>query len=143
MKNLTIILLFLLAASANASGNDLSARQAERLSEARHILAEVDPRSEEAIARELLTTPYPEENLQIYEAVARTYLDLVTRKEIVDPQAKTQLFNKIRLNVAFLQFGGSPASGTGKKMDVWIRQTLVRHIPAELLGSPALFHSLQ
>jgi hypothetical protein len=127
---------------AGPVGAGLSDQHAQRVAQARKILAEVDLRSAQDIIDAFNRTTAPEANLQIYEAVAATYDDLVRRKQVTDPASKKSLYNQIRLNVAYLQFGGDPDAENGKKLDLWIRQTLFRHLPRELMENPAIFHSL-
>jgi len=46
------------------------------------------------------------------------------------------------MNVAYLQFGGDAESGKSKKLDLWIRQTLLRYLPREVLENEKVFYAL-
>jgi len=106
------------------------------------MIEEVESRPVEQILEAFNRAPAPEANLQIYEAVALTYRDLVRRKDITEPGAKILLYNQIRMNVAYLQFGGDAESGKSKKLDLWIRQTLLRYLPREVLENEKIFYAL-
>ena len=136
----TVLLIALWSALPAEAG--LTGVQENRVAQARQLLEEVDLRSAREIIDEFNRTPAPQANLQIYEAVAATYADLVKRKEVTDAASKKQLYNQIRLNVAYLQFGGDPESENSRKLDLWIRQTLFRHLPRELMDDTAVFLSL-
>ncbi|OGX35210.1 MAG: hypothetical protein A3C36_03105 [Omnitrophica WOR_2 bacterium RIFCSPHIGHO2_02_FULL_52_10] len=135
--------LFAVLWSAAPAGAGLTGGQEKRVAQARMLLEEVDARSAREIIDEFNRTPAPLANLQIYEAVAATYAELVKRKEMTDAAAKKQLYNQIRLNVAYLQFGGDPEGENSRKLDLWIRQTLFRHLPRGLMDDPAVFHTLE
>lgn len=144
-RHLTAILVIVITVLLFVGGlveAGLTGGQEERVAEARTLLEEVDLRSAQEIIDEFNRTPAPQANLQIYEAVAATYAELVKRKEVTGAASKKNLYNQIRLNVAYLQFGGDPDSESSRKLDLWIRQTLVRHLPRELMDDPAVFHSL-
>ena len=113
-----------------------------RIRDAKMLVKDLDPRTVEDIYHQLHATSSPEGNLQIYEATAATYRDLVESKEVTDEAGKKNLYDQIRMNVAFIQFGGNP-SGGGKKIDRWIRQTLMKYLPKGLLKDKDIFHSAE
>jgi len=140
LNTLLIILTFLiLPQSAQASNGD--SEFLARIHHAKMLVADIDPRSVEDISRELHSTSSPQGNLQIFEAVAATYRDLVVNGDIADEAGKKNLYDQIRMNVAFIQFGGNPNTRSGKKIDRWIRQTLMKYLPRKLLKDKDMFYS--
>ena len=131
------------AVPAQAAKARLTEAEVARVDAARRILAEVDTRPLQAIVGEINEAPYPEGNLQIYEAVAATYRELVKAKEITEIGHKQSLYNSIRMNVAFLQFGGDINHTGDKLLHQWIRQELRRHLPEGLMENEQLFYSLE
>ena len=138
-KFLILILLFNFAPLAHASSNDDGYLQ--RIRKAKELIAELEPRSAEDIAQEFIKTSSPEGNVQIFEAIAATYNDLIIRKNIVEDEGKKDLYNQIRLNVAFIQFGGDPSYEGGKKLNRWIRQTLMKYLSKDLISDEDIFYS--
>ena len=138
-----VLILFLLLVSppVAASKAHLSDTHLARLVQAQKLLADVDSRSQSEIIDELNQTSFPEGNLQIYEAVAATYKELTQHKDIARINKKKRLYDFIRLNIAYLQFGGEIGQGN-KDLNALIRQTLQRHLPKELLDNDQLFYSL-
>ena len=130
----------IVARTADAALTDAHTR---RLEQANYILREVDLRPLPMIIEEMNRTASPEGNLQIYEAVAATYQEIVDRKHITDSERKQSLYDSIRMNVAFMQFGGGIEHKGDKVLDRWIRQTLARHLPEGVFDNDQLFHSLK
>jgi hypothetical protein len=133
-------LLFTIAGAIPVEAG-LTSRHESRIAQANRLLAEVDSRSVSDIVIEFNKTAAPGANVKIYEAVAATYDDLVKRKNIQDEAQKKHLYDQIRLNVAFIQFGGDPEYDGGKVLDRWIRQALVRHLPKDLMADENTFYS--
>lgn len=139
-KFLALILFLILPQVAQTESND--GIFLKRIHEVKEIVKDLEPRSAGDILKDLRETSSPEGNLQIFEAVAATYKDLVVHKNIVDKKDKRDLYDQIRLNVAFIQFGGNPNSGDGKKLDRWIRQTLIKYLPQDLMNDEDMFFSI-
>ena len=136
---LILVLLFILPQSAQAkSDDDLFLA---RIHNAKALVADHDLRSVADISRQLHATSSAEGNLQIYEAVAATYRDLVASGDVTDEAGKKNLYDQIRMNVAFIQFGGDPNYGGGAKINRWIRQTLVNYLPQNLMNNEDMFYS--
>ncbi|MEK7377063.1 MAG: hypothetical protein AABZ57_07910, partial [Candidatus Margulisiibacteriota bacterium] len=129
-----IMALVLMAAGTSPVEAGLTAQHERRIGQANRLLAEVDRRSANDICDEFNKTAAPEANVKIYEAVAATYDDLVKSKDIQDAAQKVHLYDQIRLNVAYIQFGGDPEYDGGKLLDRWIRQALVRYLPKDLMA---------
>jgi len=139
--NLLLIFICMFALTQPVQANVNNDEFLERIHHARLLLAGQDPRTVEDIEKEFKATKSPEGNLRIYEAVAATFRELAEEKEITKDEDKKNLYDKIRMNVAFIQFGGEAAGDNGKTIDRWIRQTLVKHLPEDLREDKKLFHS--
>lgn len=113
----------------------------DRIHSAKMLIEDSEPRSVEDISMELQLTSSPEGNLQIFEAVAATYRDLVLDGNIVDDKGKKDLYDQIRMNVAFIQFGGNPNQRGAKKVNRWIRQALLKHLSKDLMNDEDMFYS--
>jgi len=142
MKNaVLLIIMILLTAPTSALANEDTFLA--RIHSAKMLVTDHDPRSVEDILRELQKTSSAEGNLQIYEAVAATYRDLVVDKNVIDEADQKNLYDQIRMNVAFIQFGGDPNYSGGKKINRWIRQTLMKYLPRDLINDETIFHSAE
>lgn len=114
-----------------------------RVQKARMLLAEVDSRSSEDILKSFNATESPEGNLVIYEAVAATYCELAPQIGAVKAEDKKALYDTIRMNVAFVQYGGDIGHTGDRKIHQWVRQALKRHLPAGIIKDTKLFYSLE
>ncbi len=157
-KNLLCIIVFsfssLAAAEQTAGGRDrfpdtgdsgyLTPQQIERVQVCKRLLLEVDSKPLPKTIVELEHTPYPEENLQIMEAVAMTYADIVKEQTVDDDKNKKWLYGMIMLNMAYLQLGGDQyAVGGNAPLNRLICRKLREHLPPDLLNHPGLFHPLE
>ena len=142
MKSLLVLFTLLTIISATAqAANMADSAFLERIHDAKMLVADLDPRSVEDIFKELNTTSSPEGNLQIYEAVAATFRDLVLGGDAADEAGRKTLYDQIRMNVAFIQLGGNSNGGSGKRVDRWIRQTLMQYLSQDLIANDDIFHS--
>lgn len=136
---LTLIIILVIPQLVRAnSGEDAFLA---RIHDAKMLVAELDLRTVEDIFRELNATSSPEGNLQIYEAMAATFRDLVVGGDAADEAGRKSLYDQIRMNIAYIQFGGNPKSG-GRRVDRWIRQTLRKYLTKDLMKDEDIFHSV-
>lgn len=141
MKKLMVLSL-ILAIPLQAHAAALNPQQIERIKEAKKLLGSVDPRTVGDISAELSKTRFAEENLQILEAVAQTYRDMILEYEEVTNDKREWLHSMILLNMAYFQFGGSSEQGdTG--LNIVIRRKLRKYMSPELMANPNLFYSLE
>lgn len=127
-----------------AQAQRLSKAQIERVKACKTILREVDDKPLQSIINDLENRPYPEENLQILEAVAGTYEEIVREQNLTDLAQKERLHGMIRLNMAYLQFGGSEDTvGGASGLNYWICRKLKAHLPAAIWNHPGIFHSIE
>lgn len=121
----------------------LTAQQIERVKVCKRLLQDVDPKSVEETVSDLESNPYPEENLQILEAVAKTYDDIVREKSVVEMRHKNGLYEMITMNMAYLQLGGVN-SGTGTREPLYhlIQKKLKQYLPLDLLKHSGIFQPI-
>ena len=142
MKIVSYLLLLLLALPITA---DAAFTQAEiqRLTEARNLLKDSEMRSVNDLIEEFESTGFPDEHLEIYEAVAKTFRDIDNKYGQDNPESRKQLLGKIKLNMAYFQLGGSTQEQSGgSELNRLIQRKLKHYLPENIWGHPKLFHSL-
>ncbi|HOW35362.1 MAG TPA: hypothetical protein PL155_02980 [Candidatus Omnitrophota bacterium] len=123
---------------------DLSPGQLSRLKAAKGLIGDADSRSLQEAADELRTSPDTEGALQILEAVAAVYVELVRDYALDDSTARVRLLDKIRMNMAYFQMGGPDSEGPQESdLNILIRRKLKEHLSSELRNNPKLFYSLE
>ena len=137
-----VIIILLCACPAYAAQN-LTSAQTERVKTAKLLLGVVDKKSLEQTIKELQGTSYPEGNLQILEAVAKSYVDIIREQNVEGKGKKEWLYSMIQLNMAYFQLGGDPNNREDTSLNLLIRRKLQKYLPAELFTNPKLFHSLE
>jgi hypothetical protein len=141
-KIFTIILIFL-ATSAYASGY-LTASDIARVKVVKALLYGVDKKSLQETIDELEKTRHPQINLQIREAMAKAYTDIVSEIDVKGQKKKEWLYSMVCLNMAYLQFGGSQGTpGSTTSLNRLIRQELKKYLPPNALKQPGFFYSLE
>jgi len=141
-----VSLLFISTAHAQEDYRSgyLTAPEIQRVKAVKELLGDVDKSSMRETIKELEKTKHPQTNLEMREAMARTYTDIV--KEIgVDGQKKKEwLYSMVCLNMAYLQFGGSQGKyGSTTELNRLIRQKLKEYLPADVLDRSGFLHTLQ
>ena len=140
-KTLVIVLFFLMfAVSVHAQP---SSAQLERVMAVRELLQEADNKSLEETLEQLRASTYLEGNLQIMEAVAATYRDMVEEYQVEGQAKKEWLHSIVLLNMAYFQMGGSGEEENDTGLNIVIRRKLKQYLPADLLADRRLFHSLE
>jgi len=138
-----IILLIAVAIVGFSTTQGFALSQTERIDQVRTLLADVDGRSAQEIIKDLNTTKSPEGQLQILEAIAQTYRDMVVEYDVTVQARKDWLHSMILLNVAFYQFGGMDDDQNETMLNVAIRRKLKSYFSAQLMESSGLFYSLE
>jgi hypothetical protein len=132
-----------LEASDVCAQEGLSPAQVKRIKICKENLRGVDDESLEETMDRIAQTDYPEENLKILEAVAKTYAEIVVENKVQGDANKRWLRGMIQLNMAYLQFGGNiPKGGQTQALNQLICRKLRHHLPEELFKHKGLFHSL-
>ena len=141
MKRLFILLL-IIGVPVVVHAAPLTQAQIERVKAAKQLLDAADPRTVKEIIEELSQTRFTEGNLQILEAVAQTYRDMLLEYPQAAQGKKEWLHSIIRLNMAYFQFGGS-SEQNDSGLNITIRRKLKKYLSPKLLSDPNLFYSLE
>lgn len=121
----------------------LSADQLQRIKTAKALLGATDSRTLTAAISELEKSPSAEGALEIYEAIAETYGELVKKHGLTDKKAQERLLDKIRMNMAYFQLGGPDVErASDSSLNIVIRRLLKKHLPAQLFSDRSFFKSL-
>jgi len=138
---LLIISLFL-TASVHAAG--LTAQEIQRVRAVKQLLDGIDTKSLQETIDELEKTRYPRINLEMREAMAKVYTDIVRQENVSGQKKKEWLYSMVCLNMAYLQFGGSQgAPGGTTSLNRLIRRKLKEYLPSNILNQPGFFYSLE
>jgi len=145
-----LILFFmcmLLATSAHADEyyrGHLTLQQIERIREVKQILDGVDRDSMQKTIRELEKSRHPQVNIEMKEAEARAFTDIVQEINVEGQKKKEWLYSMICLNMAYLQFGGAQGKyGTTTELNRLIRQKLKEYLPPDINKQPGFLYSLE
>jgi len=142
-KTIFLILLLILISPAIA-GAAFTQAEIGRLTEAKALLSDAETRSHDEIIEAFVETGLPHEQLVIYEAIAATFRDIIDDYGENTPESRGRLLNKIRMNMAYFQFGGSKKEQEGgSELNRLIQRKLKEYLPKEIWDNPQLFHSLE
>ena len=151
MRKLFLTILFLLLpclvyakmdGQTQGLSTQLTPKQFERVKVCKDLLQEVDAKSLDDMVSDVEQTSSPEENLQILEAVAQTYSEIVKEQKVEEKENKEWLHSMISLNMAYLQLGGGEGGGD-TPLNRMIRRKLKEHLSSLTMHDSALFHSLE
>jgi hypothetical protein len=145
---LSLIIFIFLATSAHAQGDYrsgyLTASDIERVKAVKVLLYDVDTKSLQETIDELEKTRHLQINLQIREAMAKTYTDIVGEINVKGQKKKEWLYSMVCLNMAYLQFGGSQGkSGSTTELNRLIRRKLKEYLPLNVSEQPGFIHLLE
>ena len=149
MRYLIVGMVFLsLAGAAHAQADfarrHLTSSEVQRLKAAKELLDGVDRQSLRATIAELEKTRHPEVNLEMKEAIARAFTDIVKDINVEGQKKKEWLYSMVCLNMAYLQFGGSQGKvGSTTELNRLIRQKLKEYLPANVVKQPGFIYSLE
>ena len=139
---LSFVFLFLIVVPVHAGQRQLTPSQIERVKAAKALLNGVDGLSLTKSISELENNPSPEGNLQILEAVAKTYDELITEQNVDGLAKKQWLYSMVQLNMAYFQFSGGQTQKKASTTNQLIQRKLKRHLPPEIYSNSAIFHSI-
>ncbi len=142
---LLIIFLFLaVSAHAQAQSRHLTAQEIGRVRAVKQLLYGIDSKTLQETIDELERMRYPQINLGLREAMAKTYADIV-REYAVDGQKKNEwLYSMVCLNMAYFQFTGSQGTaGDTTSLNRLIRRKLKEYLPPYVLKQPGFLYSLE
>lgn len=133
---LTIIIFFFLTATvaqAQSISRYLTQQEIQRVKAVKQLLYGIDTKSLQQTVDDLEKTSQPLINLQIREAMAKTYADLVKEYNVTVLKKKEWLYSMVCLNMAFIQFGGEQ-SRNSTSLNRLICQKLKKHLPLHALN---------
>ena len=112
----------------------LTQQEIQRVKAVKELLQGVDTKSLQETIDELEKSRHPLLNLQIKEAMAKAYTDIVKEINVVDEKRKEWLYSMVNLNMAYLQFGGAQGKyGSTTELNRLIRKKLKEYLPPHLL----------
>jgi|GEM_PF-1603452 len=139
---LSFVFLFstLALAKEHSLRGRLSLQEIERVKVFKKSIEEVDQKSLQQTIAELEKTDYPHLNLELKEAMAKAYVDIVQEQNVRGVKKKEWLYSMVALNMAYLQFAGQKDSAAGaKNLNKLIRYKLKEYLPADIFTRPG-FH---
>ena len=146
MKKLSIVLIVLLFSTASMAAvrHHLSTEDIEEARMIKQMLGTVDKKSLDQFVDELEKTDHPHLNLQLREAMAKTYVDIVRDHQVEGQEKKEWLYSMISLNMAYLQFGGTPQTARhADGLNRLILQKLKAYLPADIIQQSGFTYDLE
>ncbi len=139
---LAVFLFF--STSAYSQSGRLTQEDILRVKEVKQLLSGIDRESLQKTIDDLDKTRYPRINLQIKEAMARTYTDIAGEYKLTSQKRKEWLYSMVCLNMAYLQFGGEQGNSRNTTdLNRLIRQKLKGYLPLNVLKQHGLIYSLE
>lgn len=135
-------ILFLSTTLYGAPG-ELTQSQLERVKRFKTLIQEVDTKPFTETVSQIFQSPHPEGQLQILEAMAKTYVEIVREYDVAVLSTKKRLYQMILLNMAYFQFGGQEDSENPSHLNRLIQKKLHEYLSPEILKDPRFFKSLQ
>jgi len=130
--------------SQNACARLLTTQEIDRVRAVKKLLYEVDTKSLKRTIQDLESTRHPQTGLDMMEAMANTYIELVRDYRPEGQKKKRWLYSMVCLNMAYLQFGGSKGKvGSTTELNRLIRQELLKYLPSNILTQPGFLYSLE
>jgi hypothetical protein len=143
MRLLILIIALFLSSSAYAQSRYLTQQDIQRVREVKQLLNGIDKESLQQTINDLEKTRYPQINLQIREAMAKTYTDIAQEFNVTGQKKKEWLYSMVCLNMAYLQFGGDQGnSRNSTDLNRLIRQKLNGYLPLKVLKQHGMIYSL-
>ena len=148
MKFIPLIIFLFLATSAYAEGSysskHLTAQEIERVRVVKGLLSGIDTKPLRETIAELEKTRHPEISLEMKEAMAKAFTDIVRDINVEGQKKKEWLYSMVCLNMAYLQFGGAQGKyGSTTELNRLIRQKLKEYLPPNALKQSGFFYSLE
>jgi len=132
------------SASAFSRQGALSAEEIEPLRALKESVRDVDTKSFQETIGEIQESDYPRLTLKIRAAMIQAYADIVRETPgEMDIKQKRWLYNRIALNMAYLQFGAGIHDASAGSVDSLIRRKLSEHLPQDVFRHPAFRISLE
>lgn len=144
---LAIVLFLATVASAQEEAvidcrRSLDPGQIEVVRESKELIRDIDTESLDETVQGLNKTSCPVMQVLMLSAMARTYADLVVEYELDGLDARQRLYDKIGMNMAFMQFTAGRGSDEAD-LNRLIRLKLKQYLPPEILTHPGFYFSLE
>ncbi len=131
------VYVLFLSASPLFAGGTLSSHDIDRLKAIKHMTVEVDKKSLPQTIAQLEAMPYPRVQVEIQEAMAHTYAELIKEQSVSGLRKREWLYSMITLNMAYLQFvGPKEVRRDEEALNTMIREKLKQHLPADIFKHP-------
>jgi len=144
---MVIIILFLTTsvyAQVNGRSRFLTGEEIQRLKAVKQLLYGIDKKSLQETIHELEKSRHPQISLEMQEAMAKAYTDIVSEMNVVGQKKKEWLYSMVCLNMAYFQFGGTQGKyGSTTELNRLIRQKLLKYLPVNALKQPGFVYSLE
>jgi len=141
MKRFSFLIIFLLLTTCVHA---FSVQEIQRLRAVKQLLYGIDSKSLQQTMDELQKTHHPQLYLQMREAMAKTYTDIVQEENVSGQKKKEWLYSMVCLNMAYLQFAGTQGSpGATTALNKLIRRKLRAYLPADIFKQPGFLYSLE
>lgn len=122
----------------------LTVQEIERVKVFKGLLDDVDKKSLRQTIEALEKTGNPPLYLQMREAMAKTYADIVREQNVEGQKKKEWLYSMVTLNMAYLQFAGTQdAAGHATSLNRLIRRKLKAYLPPDVFHQPGFHYSLE
>ena len=121
----------------------LSTQQLDRVKVAKDLLRGVDGKSLEMTIQDIENSPYPEGNLQIFEAIASTYKEMLKEYNLPDQSQKEWLHSMVLLNMAYIQLAGEKTKKIDSRLNMLIRDKLKERLSDKLLKDPRIVQRIE
>jgi len=120
-------------------GRQLSGLQVQHIETGKALLGEATKKSIPTIVKEINGSRCPAMQALMFEATARTYADLIKEYDLTDAAAQERLFQKIQMNMAFLQFTGENGKKGRSRLNRLICRKLKGYLPEGILSHPNFY----
>lgn len=140
----TLCVLIALSASGYAQADGaLTPDQMQRLKAVKATLWAVDHKSLRTSVAELEKSSQPELNLEIKEAMAAAYADIVKDYKVEGQNKREWLYSMVCLNMAYLQFNSEQGpSQNASDLNKLIRRQLKKHLPQQAMKQFGFLYSI-
>jgi len=146
-RSIILVIVIFIFTTAHAdeynTSRSLTTLQVQQVMQVKKLLEGVDKESLQKTIHELEKTRHPQTSLELREAMAKAYVDIVKEVNVEGQKKKEWLYSMICLNMAYLQFGGSQGNpGSTTELNRLIRQKLKEYLPANIQRQPGFLYTL-
>lgn len=122
----------------------LTEKDIQRVKVLRQSIAEVEKKSWQKMVADIEKMDYPAIQLEIQDAMAKAYVDVVQEQNVQGQKKKEWLYSMVALNMAYLQFAGAKDSAGGSQnLNKLIRYKLKSYLPQGIYNKPGFHCSIE